>query len=301
MRCSRCNEDAVIYLRYNGTHLCSQHFVDFFEKRVYKEFRKQVDLGSGRKIAVAVSGGKDSLVALKLIHDILGSRRDSEVLGITIDEGISGYRSSSLDMAVEEYERLGIDYRIVSFEKYFDKTLDCMVEEGEKYPCSVCGVLRRWLMNTTAKDMDVELLATGLNLDDTAQSIMMNFCNGDVEKLSRLGPHKIVKKGLIPRIAPLRKIPENEVYLYALIKRMPLHREECPYAISALRGLYREVIGILEDQVPGTKFSILSSYDKLESTLKQRFQGQTPIGRCNNCDEPAMGDICKACMILDQR
>ncbi len=298
MDCDRCNDPAVIYMRYNGVHLCSRHFTESLEKRVYREFRKQVDLDTGKTIAVAVSGGKDSLVALRLVKDIIGTRRDSKVVGITIDEGIEGYRAGSIELARKEYDEQGVEYRILSFRESFGHTLDLMVKESGINPCSLCGVLRRWAMNTAAKELDADLLATGLNLDDTAQSVLMNFCRGDMEKMSRLGPHRTVKEGLIPRIAPLRTIPENEVYLYAMLKKIPIHTQECPYAVSAIRGLYRDVIGTLEDSIPGTKYAILRSYDKLREPLRDRYGGGVELDECEDCGEPTLGRVCKTCEFL---
>ncbi len=300
MECDRCGEPAVIFMNYSGVHLCADHFMESLEKRVYKEFRKQVDIGRGKSIAVAVSGGKDSLVALRLVKDILGARRDSKVMGITIDEGICGYRNSSIEIAKDQYDDIDVKYEIVSFEESFGLPLDEMVKRCDINACSICGVLRRWAMNLTAKELDTDLLATGLNLDDTAQSVLMNFCRGDMEKMSRMGPHRVVKEGLIPRIAPLRTIPENEVYLYAMLKKIPIHTEECPYAVSAIRGLYRDVIGTLEDSIPGTKYAILRSYDKLEEPLSDKYGGTVKLDQCDFCGEPTLGQVCKACEFLDR-
>ncbi len=300
-RCSRCGEPSITYIRYSGESLCSEHFKDFFETKVFKEFRKQVDLGKGKDIGVAVSGGKDSIVALNMIHEILKERRDSSVFGITIDEGIDGYRPKSLKIAREEYKRLGIEYSIVSFEEEFGHPLDEMLKLKEVCggkPCSVCGVLRRWLMNSVAKENHLDMLATGLNLDDTAQTILMNFCRSDMKKMIRLAPHDKVKEGLVPRINPLRKVTEKESYLYALTSHMEVHEQECPYADTALRGLYRDVIGRLEDNTPGVKYSILSSYEKIKDPLKEKYEDGRKLGRCAECGEPAMNERCKACEIL---
>ena len=300
MNCSQCRNKAVTYIRYSGQHLCKEHFIDFFESRVFKEFRKQVDLSKVSRIGVAVSGGKDSIVALRMIHKIVGERRDCDIFGITIDEGIEDYRASSLEIAIEEYERLGVDYEIRSFEESFGQPLDEMVDEIDvQKPCSVCGVLRRWLMNKMAKDAGADVLATGLNLDDTSQSLLMNFCRGDMEKMARLGPHEIVKEGLVPRIAPLRRTPENEAYLYALVNGMEIHQHECPYAVFALRGLYRDVLGQLEDNTPGTKFAVLSSYEKIKDELLEKYGGGD-LEECSVCCEPTIEGKCKTCEMLDE-
>ncbi|MEF8836058.1 MAG: tRNA lysidine(34) synthetase TilS, partial [Candidatus Thermoplasmatota archaeon] len=108
MDCSQCERKAVIHIRYSGEHLCRKHFKDFFETKVFKEFRKQVDLNQEKNIGVAVSGGKDSIVALSMLHKIVEERRDTRLYGITIDEGIKGYRPKSLDIAEREYKKLGI-------------------------------------------------------------------------------------------------------------------------------------------------------------------------------------------------
>ncbi len=301
MDCNRCGETAVTHIRYSGERLCRGHFKDFFETKVFKEFRKQVDLGRGKAIGVAVSGGKDSIVALRMLHKILKDRKDSRLYGITIDEGIEGYRPKSLDIAKREYEKLGIEYEIKSYEDEFGSTLDEMMElEDIGMPCSVCGVLRRWMMNTMSKKADLDLLATGLNLDDTSQTILMNFCRSDMKSMARLAPHDHVKEGLVPRINPLRKVTEKEAYLYALLSEMDVHEQECPYADTALRGLYRDVIGQLEDNTPGAKFSILSSYEKIKEPVRERYEGEGELEKCDVCGEPAMGERCKACEILQK-
>ncbi len=300
MHCDKCPERPVTFIRYSGAHLCKDHFVDYYEKRVYREFRKQVDLNKVDKLVIAVSGGKDSMVALTILKDILGERRDAELWGLTIDEGIEGYRPSSIDMAVEAYEEMDIPYRLVSFEDEFGSTLDEMINEVDKNPCTLCGVLRRWCMNTAAKEIGADLLATGLNLDDTAQSILMNFCRGDIEKLSRLGPHEKVKEGLIPRVAPLRRCPEKETYLYALLKGIEIHEKECPYAVSALRGLYREVLGMLEENTPGTKYALLSSHEQLKPLLQDEYRLPNGLDTCSQCGEPSVEDNCRACDFLEK-
>ena len=97
--CDRCNENALIFIRYSGQHLCAQHFLDLIRRRIKKEARQQKVFKRGPRIGVALSGGKDSLVALKLLHEISESFKDREIIAITIDEGIDGYRPSSIEIS----------------------------------------------------------------------------------------------------------------------------------------------------------------------------------------------------------
>lgn len=295
--CDRCSRKAVVLVRYSGAHLCGEHFKEFVEKRVRDELRKELDLKGGERIAVAVSGGKDSTVALHLVTEILGRRRDIEIHAITVDEGISGYRESSIPIVARNCRALGIGHTVISLKDLFGITIDEVArKERALTTCSYCGVLRRTAMNRAARRWGASHLATGLNLDDTSQSILMNLARGDVERLARLGPHRHVQGGLVPRIQPLRQIPEQEVALYAFLRGFEHHDLECPYAPEALRNDYREVIMQLEAKYPGTRHCIVRSYDELLPAL-ERLYPPAKLKVCE-CGEAAVGTRCKACELI---
>jgi uncharacterized protein (TIGR00269 family) len=297
--CIKCHREAITFIRYNGSHLCDEHFLQYVERRVKKEIRQQIDLDCVKKLAVALSGGKDSSVALCILVEALRHRPDLEIVAITVDEGILGYRPKTIEKAAELTSRLGVQHRIISFHDAVGKTMDELARtKSDKGACTYCGVLRRRCMNSLARELGAEVLATGLNLDDTAQSILMNFTRGDVERLARLGPHLKVQPGLIPRIQPLRLVPENETYLYALLKGLPFSDDECPYADSALRNEYREIVNKLEDKHPGTKHSIVASYDSIRPLLMEAYP-PAELGRCD-CGEPTNNEKCMSCALLEE-
>ena len=97
--CSKCKKSAITFIRYNGTHLCKDHFIEYFERRVKKDIKKQGRTEGKSKIGVAISGGKDSTVALNLVYDIFSKRSNIDLYGITVDEGIKGYRYESINYA----------------------------------------------------------------------------------------------------------------------------------------------------------------------------------------------------------
>ena len=299
MKCDHCGYDAVTFIRYNGAHLCAHHFMKYVEKRVKREIRKQIDLKPGDKIAVAVSGGKDSMVTLHLLNETFKDRNDIEIHCITIDEGIEGYRPSSIEIVRRYCEKESIPFHLISFKDMFGLTMDQVAPlSGDSSPCTYCGVFRRKCMNTVAKEIGANYLATGHNLDDMSQSIMMNFVRGDVERLARLGPHKKVQPGLIPRFVPLRSIPEKESLLYAMVSGMEYHDLTCPYWEEALRNQYRSVVDDLESRSPGSKFSILSSYDQLYPMLAENYKA-ADLKTCK-CGEPTLGKKCKACELSER-
>ena len=87
----------------------------YVDRRVKREIRKQIDVHAGDRIAVAVSGGKDSMVALRMISSVFGPRNGVEVHAITIDEGIDGYRPPSVDIVRRYCEANGIAFHLRSF------------------------------------------------------------------------------------------------------------------------------------------------------------------------------------------
>lgn len=298
-RCSKCPEDAVTYIRYNGTHLCPRHFQEFVVRRVKREVRQQLRLDGPMRLGVAVSGGKDSAVALELLVDIFGRRRDVQIIAISVDEGITEYRPITLESIRKQTTRIGVEHHVVRFHDTVGIDLDDIgSRKGQRTACAYCGVFRRRCLNLEAKRLGIDVLATGHNLDDTAQSVLMNFMRGDVERLARLGPHKKVQPGLVPRIEPLRLIPEKETYLYALLKGIEFSDAECPYAVDALRNEFREIVDNAESRHPGTRHAIVASYDAMRPALMDTYP-QTQLNTCA-CGEPTCGARCMSCEMMDE-
>jgi uncharacterized protein (TIGR00269 family) len=92
-------------------------------------------------------------------------------------------------------------------------------------------------------------------------------------------------------------IPEKESLLYALVSGIPFWDGECPYWKAALRNQYRAIVDDLEDRSPGSRHSIIASYDRLRPLLED---SAAPAGLhpCA-CGEPTLGDRCKACELAE--
>ncbi len=301
MNCDRCDGTAVTLIRYSGAHLCSPHFQEFVERRVKQEIRRQLHLEGGpARIAVGLSGGKDSSTTLYLLHRFLGPRPDVTLEAITVDEGIEGYRPQGIERAAELCSRLGVPHHVVSYREVVGFEMDRVVKlDPGNIPCSYCGVFRRRSLNLKAREIGADYLATGLNLDDTVQSVLMNLGRADVEKLARLGPHDRVQPGLVPRIQPLRQLPDKEVYLYAHLKGIPFSDGTCPHAEGALRQRYRDIVNALEKDSPGTKYAILRSYDILRPLLEAEFPS-VELRPCSRCGEPTGGEVCQGCSFVEK-
>jgi uncharacterized protein (TIGR00269 family) len=298
VRCDRCERDAVVDQPYQRAHLCEAHFSESVVERSRRELHRQVPGFRGGTIAVALSGGKDSAVALALTQRYFGQRSNVEIVALSVDEGIPGYRSATLEKARELTTRLGIAHRVVRFSEAYGTTTEQSLRTlPDTIPCAYCGVWRRQLLNRAARDLAADLLVLGFNLDDLAQTILMNLARGDLERLSRMAPHRTRQPGLIPRIAPLAQIPEREVFLYAHLNRLPFDHGECPHALAAARNVYRDVVWQLEEAIPGTRHALIRTQERLAPLLVGP-SGPGAAVRCRDCGEPATGILCRACEFL---
>src|SRR5204863_1471727 len=141
---------------------------------------------------------------------------------------------AGIDFAKRLCARLGIEHRVLAYQETSGHTMDEVVaRDPESIPCSYCGPFRRQALNRAAVEVGADYVATGLNLDDTPQSILMNVARGDIERLARLGPHESRQPGLVPLIKPPWMIWEKDVYLYALLKGIESHDDPCPSASPA--------------------------------------------------------------------
>lgn len=298
MKCSYCSKEAVYLQRYSGKHFCKKHFTSFFEKKVRATIKKHQMLQSGDVVAIALSGGKDSTTLTEFLIENYGGRRDLEFFAITIDEGIANYREKTLEVAREVTKELGIDHYVVSVKENFETTLDEVVKVGEKSPCAYCGVFRKYLLNRTAKELSATKLATAHNLDDEAQTILMNFINADIDRLARLIPQR-EQEGLVMRIKPFREVYEKEVVIYGILKGYRLIFDECPYSELPMRAKIRDFLYDFEKERPGRKISILRSLEKLSECLKIT-NPQIELNDCEICGEPTSQKICQACKFVNE-
>ncbi len=296
MKC-KCGKKAIFYRKYEGTYLCKSCFCRSIERKVKRTIRKYKLIKPKDKIAFALSGGKDSSLVLYLMKKIFKNRKDLKFFAISIDEGIKGYRDESLKKAKQLCKKLNIPHYVFSFKKEFGKDLDQLVKEKKlkEGVCTYCGVGRRWILNKKAKELGANKICFGHNLDDEIQGIFLDYIKGDLLRLIRMDTKPIIKdKSLfIPRIKPLREIPERESALYAIVKNLDFYMAECPYA-SGMRFEIRDFLNNLEENHPGVKFSIFETFNKILPYIKKSIKGEK-IFKCEKCGEPTSHKICKTC------
>ena len=295
-----CNSKPVMEL-YSGEKLCKSHFTEYFESKVFKTIRQFDLIGKEENLGIALSGGKDSLTTLHILNKLSKQHPKIKINAIAIDEGIHGYRDKTLEKARDFCNKNGVNLHIFSYKEEFGLALDEMLKILDVKPCSICGVFRRYLSNKKAKELKLSKLATGHNLDDECQSIMMNQMKNSIHASARLGP----KVGLVQddkfvqRIKPLYLCTEKEVTTYAFINGLLDEFNECPNVPQSFRANVRDMLNNLEQKFPGTKYSTVNSFLQTLPFLKQQFKADA-IKICSKCSEPSSNGVCNACIYLER-
>jgi uncharacterized protein (TIGR00269 family) len=258
------------------------------------------------RIAVGVSGGKDSMALLHILAKLEKSFPKAKLTAITVDEGIRGYRDEALKIAEKGCRKLGVEHIVVSFKELFGYKLDELVErlcekernEGGLTPCAYCGVLRRRALNSAARDCGATKLATAHNLDDETQTILLNILHGDPLRIARVRPvSPPTQSSFVRRIKPFCEVLEKETTLYAYLKKIEFQNIPCPYASTALRNDIRTMLNRMEEKHPGIKYTVYRSAEKLWASLENVVEAEKPKN-CKMCGEPTVNEICQPCKML---
>ncbi len=301
--CSKCKRNSDVYIPYSNRYLCKKHFFEMFEKRFKKTNREFNFIQKGDKVALGLSGGKDSMTLLYLLAELKKSF-PFELFTITIDSGIdSPYWNKILKMAETATKDLGVKHYVFSYEKEFKLTIDEIMERLKlKNPCTYCGVFRRYLLNKKSRELGATKLAIGHNLDDAAQTIFLNLVRNEPLRLFRFNQHAIQSEYFVPRIKPLIRTPEEEIVEYGKLKKFNLESKSCcPYSKFAMRKQVRLKLDELEMLYPGTKIKMFNSFISLQKLMKEGVKTENfELSNCSKCQEPSSVEICMCCKRLDE-
>ncbi|GAF99732.1 unnamed protein product, partial [marine sediment metagenome] len=249
------------------------------------------------KILVACSGGKDSTSILYILKKL-----GYNVAAITVDALIGNYTKKNLSNIKEFCKKQGVKLHIVSFRNEFGSSLcylkSLLYRKGVKLgSCTICGVLRRYLLNKYARKLKVKVIVTGHNIDDEAQSVLMNLFKNNLELLARLGPKTGISnfKNFVPRVKPLYFVFEKEVKKYSKKMKFPVNYDACPCRVDAYRNHIHKLLDNYEKVNVDVKKNIIDSFLKVLPFLKKRFKVSEKPNYCSRCNEPSKRNICMCC------
>lgn len=214
-------------------------------------------INDGDRILVAVSGGKDSLVMLKLLHE----RRSRvpinyELKVVTID---LGYKDGNLESLEEYVEGLGCDY-------FVQKTQIGPLAHSphnRENPCFLCARLRRKVIFETAQEMGCNKIALGHNRDDIIETFLLNilFCG----EISTMVPHQVLFGGKLSIIRPLSLIEEDKIQAYARLHDFPEVQDGCPTKGLTRRREIKLLLGELHKMDRRVKSNIFRALSNVKN------------------------------------
>ncbi len=303
MECHSCKQTAIIQLPNSEVALCKKHFNIYFERKVRKTIRIYNMIGKNDKVGVGISGGKDSTTLLYILNKIFKPTK-VKLIALAIDEGIQGYRDPNLTFVKEFCKKQDIMLKTYSFKDEIGKTLDEIKKiDKETIPCTYCGVFRRKILNEKALEAGLDKVATGHNLDDEAQAILMNQFRKNVRASVTMGPVSgvIDDPKFVKRIKPLYFLTEKEVATFAYLNGLMDKFVECPNAVLGYRNFIRDWLNEFEKKFPGTKYNIIASFLATLPGLKEYYmfsKNRKTIKYCKKCGAPTSKELCQACSLM---
>ncbi|EDO19163.1 hypothetical protein Kpol_1050p20 [Vanderwaltozyma polyspora DSM 70294] len=307
--CELCHSrKAIIRRPKNLQKICKLCFFHVFETEIHETIVSNDLFYRGERVAVGASGGKDSTV-LAYVLKLLNERHDYgiEIVLLSIDEGIVGYRDDSLATVKRNQQQYQLPLEIFSYQDLYDWTMDDIVETaGIRNSCTYCGVLRRQALDRGAAKLEIKHVVTGHNADDMAETVLMNILRGDVARLEKSTSIMTSSTGSpIKRSKPFKYCYQKEIVLYAHYKKLDYFSTECTYAPEAFRGTARELMKNFEAIRPSCIIDIIASGESFVLKQKMGKQNKKKIityndgNRCERCGYLSSNKICKACMLLE--
>ncbi|MDK2951351.1 MAG: tRNA-5-methyluridine54 2-sulfurtransferase [Kosmotogales bacterium] len=298
MRCGKCEDDAIIELRQHNIAFCRDHYDEFFRVRVEKAIKNFNLFKNDAKILIAISGGKDSLA----LWDVL-FRLGYETKGVIIDLGIPQYSEQSVELSKKFAEEKSLDLHIIKLEDEFaGNNILKIAREVHRTNCSVCGLVKRYLLNKYAYESGYGVICTGHNLDDEAALLFGNVLGWKLEYMKKQFPklEKNIDK-LVDKAKPLIYLTDREVAVYNLINKIEYIDYECPLSKGANSRKYKHALSTLEEIMSGSKQRFLFDFYRNKSKIFFEEKDEYIDERsCKICGYPTTQDVCNYCRIKEK-
>ncbi len=229
-------------------------------KRLLSFVRRAVDdynmIDDGDKIAVGVSGGKDSIA---LLLALAAMRRfypkKYEVYAVSIDMGFEGFDLSPIQKLCDE---ANVEYKIVKT----DIAKIIFDVRKEPNPCSLCAKMRRGALHAAATELGCNKVALGHHYDDAVETFMMNmFFEG---RLGCFSPVSYLSNRQITLIRPLLYAQEKDVLYFMRKREIPIVKNPCPEDHATERENMKNLLAELEQNNKGLRHRIFTAMCRAE-------------------------------------
>lgn len=200
---------------------------------------------AGDKIAVGISGGKDSMILLKALREFQKYFKiPFDLVGVTIDPGFEN-RDGDFSRVQEFADKIGVEY-VVKRTNLYEIIFDIRKEQN---PCSLCARLRRGALHNATLEMGCNKIALGHHRDDAGETLLMNlFQEG---RLACFSPVSYLSRKNITMVRPLVYVPERIIRNTSARLDIPIVKSKCPVDGTTMRGEMKQFILDREKNDPG--------------------------------------------------
>jgi tRNA-5-methyluridine54 2-sulfurtransferase len=297
LKCRVCREPAVIDVRRQNANYCVDHFLRMCRDQVAKAIDEFGMVRPGERVLVAVSGGKDSLMAWDVLRE-LGYEAD----GFCITLGIGEYSDTSTATARAFAEQRGWPLEVVDLREDHGFDVPTAAAVTKRVPCSACGLSKRHLFDDAARRGGYDVVATGHNLDDEAAVLFGNVLRWESEYLARQLPVLPARAGFPRKVKPLVRLGERETAAWCVLRGIDYVVDECPMAEGNKHLAYKAALNSIEAESPGTKHAFYFGFLKEASARfgSETAQEDAGLGACERCGAPTTGDVCAFCRLVER-
>lgn len=295
MKCIKCGNTASFEIRRHRSAFCPEHLLEHLQNQVKRSVKKYKMFEYDDRVLVAVSGGKDSLALWDMLSE-LGYYAE----GIYIDLGIDAYSKTSYEKAENFAGERNLKIKVISLEKLYNVGIKYISQKTQKSFCSVCGLIKRYIMNLAAVKGCFDVIATGHNLDDEAAVLLGNTLRWQTGYLQRQSPNMPASDGLACKVKPLFRLGERETAAYCIIKSIDYIKEECPMSKGASTFVYKNTLNYLEAESPGTKDQFYLDFLRHGQPYFQAERERPELKGCVNCGQPTTTVKCSFCRQMER-
>ena len=215
-------------------------------QKILGQMRKAVEefhmIEEGDRIAVALSGGKDSITLLMALKNLQRFYpKKFELIAITVNPGFEFFDTSILYDICKE-----IDVELVVAESHIKEIVFDI--RKEKNPCSLCANLRRGILNTTAIEHNCNKIALGHNEDDVLETFLMNVLY--TGNISTFAPVSYMDRSKMTLIRPLIYVSEKQTNSFIKRKEITIMPKACPMDGFSKREEIKQLLYNLSKQIP---------------------------------------------------